>query len=788
MLPVVEMVGRGRWHRGLGAPGTDTTEAGVILTDPGLTEPIPPELEEGARAIFDETVEDAAAIEAEEFELAQAEAEDGDPVAVARLQAAVAEVERLGKAIIAEYDPAQAEQAKARRAAERQKRLDDIQQQIREKQAQLQIAKGLSGLSGLSGHWQDPMIPYWDFADPDSPVVRSPANPSGDFSQNKDWVIRNFPGGAWMKTGSGLVWSDLAACPNKGSRLEWKKHQESAVSVQQYIAAGLVEEKIIAGRWDPGRVLGVANDALKLDVRPQARHLWHFEATGIHGQRPLVSLPRREAVPGLGRETHRYSPQLEAAQAAAQAKRISQEKANERGLAPYDPGLLSEWVIVSVTTPFAWKHEVTHGDCRRRCVSVFRPAGPITPPRFQVFGGALPPSGEQSTSRGRPLEGGAKSTPVTLQSKKNPEQGLLTDSNADYLEPLSRDETCFGRIPIWERATYTDRAAVYKLVRLVGFRCYQAEGQSAEVVQFLEKGGWKSPIAGWSCYVHRRSKTAQFTKGISKVFKNPYVAGALIILTYGAMAPALLAVPVVGGVLALAVPGKVVYDLARGRGEELSRDFTRMVATGVFVPGIGPVAAMFFPKYVNRVLQKLTAEAFFTIPGYASLVAHAETNKKKRKELRKLFGKRINKLFEEYHLQLVIDVLVIVAQVIGTILLIPPFTLIGLAIIAISAIVQISVAALKLEGAILAMRSIEEGFAKTLADEQALYDEQYETFLKELRDLDAQIAALRSQGVSVPTQKETRQLVKGQDSESMVAAGLMAAAAALIIVKKRGGG
>jgi hypothetical protein len=786
MLPVVEMMGHGRWHRGLGAPGADTTEAGVILTDPGLTEPIPPELEEGARAIFNETVEDAKVIEAEESELAHAEAEDDDPVAVARLQAAVAEVERLGKAIIAEYDPAQAEQAKARRAAGQQKRLDDIQQQIIEKQAQLRIAKGLSG---LSGDWQNPTIPYWDFADPDNPVVRKPGE-AGDFSKNKDWVIRNFPGGAWMKTGSGLVWSDLAACPNKGSRLEWKKHQESAVSVQQYIAAGLVEEKIIAGRWDPGRVLGVANDALKLDVSPQARHLWRFEATGIHGQRTLVSLPRREAVPGLGRSykgKYRYSPQLEAAQAAAQAKRISQEKANERGLAPYDPGLLSEWVIVSVTTPFTWKHHATHGDCRRRCVSVFRPAGPITPPRFQVFGGALPPSGEQSTSKGRPLSGGNESAPVTLQSKKNPEQGLLTDSNADYLEPLSKDETCFGRIPIWERATYTDGAAVYKLVRLVGFRCYQAEGQRAEVVQFLEKGGWKSPIAGWSCYVHRRSKTAQFTKGISKVFKNPYVAGALIILTYGAMAPALLAVPIAGPALVFAVPGKVVYDLARGKGEDLSRDFTRMVAAGLFVPGIGPVAAMFFPKYVNRVLQKLTAEAFFTIPGYASLVAHAETNKKKRKELREKFGKRINKLFEKYHLGTVIDILVIVAQVIGTILLIPPFTLIGLAIIAISAIVQISVAALKLEGAILAMRSIEEDFAQALTDEQAIYDEQYETFLKEMRDLDAEIAALRSQGVSVPTQTETRQLVKGRKSESMVAAGLMAAAAALIIVKKQGG-
>ncbi len=213
-------------------------------------------------------------------------------------------------------------------------------------------------------------------------------------------------------------------------------------------------------------------------------------------------------------------------------------------------------------------------------------------------------------------------------------------------------------------------------------------------LRWLEEG---CPGKVWVGY-HRSESTFQHLlretgEALEDTFKNPIVAGALTVLAVPAAIGALasMSLPTWAGAAAqqsltgvaqntgldalmatlspAATQALQAYVVEQGvDGRELSRDLARMIVSGWLVPGFGPIASLLLPQQANRALQKLTAEAFYTVPGFGALVAHAETNRARRKELRELFAARRARLFHEYRLDLVIDVVQGVMRVIEVIL------------------------------------------------------------------------------------------------------------------------
>ncbi|MDP3910930.1 MAG: hypothetical protein Q8Q14_11125 [Gemmatimonadales bacterium] len=154
---------------------------------------------------------------------------------------------------------------------------------------------------------------------------------------------------------------------------------------------------------------------------------------------------------------------------------------------------------------------------------------------------------------------------------------------------------------------------------------------------------------------------ASASKAMSDTFKNQWVAAALMTLT--------------GGPLGLAIS---VRRLVRGEGDELSRDLARMFAAGMVAPGYGPVMAVVAPDEANRILQRLAANVFFMEPAFASLVAHAEGNRAKRKSFRDKIQKRRIKFLVKY--KPLIDITLAVIEAIGAVLAVFTFGLSAAAI------------------------------------------------------------------------------------------------------------
>ena len=274
---------------------------------------------------------------------------------------------------------------------------------------------------------------------------------------------------------------------------------------------------------------------------------------------------------------------------------------------------------------------------------------------------------------------------------------------------------------------------------------------------------------------------------IDNVLQNPYVAGAAIIMTAGAAAP-IAASAIYGAMPGMVAPAalaaqtamstKVIYDLSRG--DELSDDLARMIVGGVLVPGFGPIAAILLPQQANAFLQKATAEVFYTVPGFTSLVAHAEENDRKRRELRALFVRRQQRMWNDYGLGIVVQVLTEALSLAAKIL---AATGIGMAVVPILKAAELAVTTyglayqieMAINGAAVVKRQVEEAYATEIdALKQAVAE--YEALLQ-------QAQALEAQGATLPSEADARSALglEAKGSGTLLAAG--AAVAALLLVK-----
>jgi hypothetical protein len=282
------------------------------------------------------------------------------------------------------------------------------------------------------------------------------------------------------------------------------------------------------------------------------------------------------------------------------------------------------------------------------------------------------------------------------------------------------------------------------------------------------------PGVFWACYHRNESTWERLTREagqvVGKVLNSPAFAAVMIVVTYGAYTAAAAAggpagaiaqagstgsratalIPgASGGAIAPGVPNalvqwgvnaQVIHRLVDDPGA-LSRDLARMIASGVLVPGYGPVAALILPDATNAFLQQATAEVFFTVPGYSSLVAHAEENKAKRRQLRAEFS-RLQARFLERNAQIV-QIVQLVLQVAGAILSFTPLAPLGIALNGLSISISVAQAALQLEATAVGMRAAYDEMKRIGAEQIRMLTEVIDGFRRQIEDLDRQIDDLR---------------------------------------------